>query len=108
MDAFTCKVVQIEKAPKNIQLLGDKTIRPESAQHVIEFPGGAVEVSRTSDGNYWAHILINRKFAMSDCEGFQKCIGQVIGSRIGYSDKIEEIPNREDIYQIAVLIESQK
>ena len=48
------------KAPRKIELLGDKTIRPEPATHIIEFPGGAIELSRTTDGNYWAHIIVNR------------------------------------------------
>lgn len=99
-----------DKAPARIQLFGNKTKKLESAQHVIEFPGGAIEVSRTSDGNYWAHIHINRDFANSDCEGLRHCLGTVIGSRLGTQfnprrrKPIRPIPKQGDLQQIAILI----
>lgn len=61
---FNCKILFTGKggkqhAPEKITLLGSKQ-KPEPAQHIIEFPGGAIEVSRCSDGvHYWAHIHIN-------------------------------------------------
>jgi hypothetical protein len=45
---------------KVITLYGDKTRAIEPAQHIINFPGGSVEVSRCEDGTYWAHIARNR------------------------------------------------
>jgi len=42
---------------KTIILKGDPK-KPESAEHIIEFPGGSISVCRTSDGNYWAHITV--------------------------------------------------
>jgi hypothetical protein len=36
---------------------GDRR-NPEPATGVIKFPGGHVEVSRASDGTYWAHIEV--------------------------------------------------
>ena len=36
---------------------GDKR-RPEPTMGVIKFPGGHVEVSRCSDGTYWAHVNV--------------------------------------------------
>lgn len=106
MSAFTCKVQQIGTGPKRIQLLGDKTKRPEPAQHVIEFAGGAIEVSRTSDGDYWAHIIINRGEVIDDAEGRVSARGEVIDSRIGreYPGGVEPIAEHGDIQQIAVLI----
>ena len=97
------KNYRYEKAPKKITLLGDKR-KPESAEHIIEFPGGAIEVARTSDGNYWAHIIVNRNWADSDQEGSYAAIGEVIGSRIGHADGVETVPDQDSIYQIAVLI----
>lgn len=38
-----------------ITFRGDRR-RPEPATGVIVFPGGHVEVSRCSDGSYWAHV----------------------------------------------------
>jgi hypothetical protein len=111
-DAFTCQVHQIKRAPKRIELLGDKAKRPESAQHVIEFPGGAIEVSRTSSGDYWAHIIINRDWANDNMEGLRGAYGEVVGHRLGRDDDRVRplVPDEEQghIAQIAVLIRSSR
>lgn len=106
MSAFTAKVFQVGKGPKRIELIGDKTKKPESAQHIIEFPGGAIEVSRTTDGNYWAHIIINRGTVIDDADGRVSALGEVIGSRVGRDGdpSIPDLERQEDIEQIAVLI----
>lgn len=44
-----------------ITLYGDPRREPESAEHIINFPGGHVAVMRTSDGSYWAHITRERE-----------------------------------------------
>ena len=51
-------VAGARRAPSRIDLLGDKR-RPESTDHIITFPGGAIELNRLDDGSYWAHILVN-------------------------------------------------
>ena len=108
MGAFTAKNYQIKRAPKLIQLSGDKTKKIESAQHIIEFPGGAIEVSRTTDGHYWAHILVNRKEVLDDCEGFSSKKGTVIDSRVDRLDGIiDELNQQEEVYQLAVLIRTE-
>ncbi len=33
---------------------------PEKAQTILEFPGGSIEIARTSEGEYWAHIAVDR------------------------------------------------
>lgn len=40
-----------------ITFKGDKR-SPEPSTAVIKFPGGHVEVSRCSDGSYWAHVEV--------------------------------------------------
>jgi hypothetical protein len=104
--AFTAKVYHAGKAPKRIALLGDKTKRPESAQHVIEFPGGAIELTRTTDGDYWAHILINRGPVIGDVEGSCSALGEVVDARIGREHPfgVDGIENHGAIEQLAVLI----
>lgn len=104
--AFTAKSYQAGKAPKRIELLGDKTKRPESAQHIIEFPGGAIELSRTTDGCYWAHIIVNRGDVVDDSEGRTSARGAIVESRIGrsYPNGVDGIESQDDIEQIAVLI----
>jgi len=73
---FTCKSYQIEKAPQRITLRGDKTKKPEPAQHIIEFPGGAIDLSRLDDGSYWAHIILNRAQAVDDL-GFKAALQRI-------------------------------
>lgn len=102
--AFTCKVYMFDKAPKEIKLLGNKDIRPEPAQHVIEFPGGAIELTRTTDGNYWAHIIVNRKHRVDDTKGFHAAFGRIIGARIDADDGVHPLREYEEINQVAVLI----
>jgi hypothetical protein len=104
MDAFTCKVYAFDKAPKKIKLLADKGIRPEPAQHVIDFPGGAIELSRTTDGDYWAHIIVNRKQMVDDCEGLFAAFGRIVEGRIDADDGVYHIPDHDNISQVALLI----
>lgn len=101
---FTCKSFLAGKdAPRRIELLGNKQ-RPESAQHIIEFPGGAIELSRTADGDYWAHIIVNREWADTDCRGLRGAIGKVVKGRIDADTGVYEVPGHENITQIALLI----
>lgn len=110
---FTCKFFYMDKGgkkhpPKEIKLLGEKT-KPEPAQHIIEFPGGAIEVSRCSDGvHYWAHIHINQFWADRDCDGLFSTYAEVVDSRINNGKTISEIENQQDVVQIAVLIKPIK
>jgi hypothetical protein len=109
MAQVTTKNYLIHKAPKRIGLLGDRTTRPEPATHIIEFPGGAIELSRTTDGNYWAHIIVNRDFALpGEIEGFEGAYGEIVGSRIDYAfptePNIVEVPAASKLRQIAILI----
>src|SRR5262245_28936795 len=82
--ADTCRVYQatgIPKPPKAIRLKGDKR-QPESAQHIIEFPGGAIELSRCDNGDYWAHVIINRDDIIDDTQGRVSAYGAIVDSRI--------------------------
>lgn len=82
----------------------------ESAQHIIEFPGGAVEVSRTTDGHYWAHIIVNQhQFAGGDGDGLTSARGEVVDTRLDCATgRIEDLPNAASLHQVAVLIRSRK
>jgi hypothetical protein len=103
--AFTAKNWLIDRAPRRIELLGDKTRRPEPAQHVIEFPGGAIEVSRTTNGCYWAHIIVNRGWWDADQEGLRSARGEIQDSRMDREGiGVHEIDGAPSLAQIAVLI----
>ena len=76
---------------------------PEPSTGIIKFPGGHVEVSRTSDGQYWAHI--SRKNI--DAEA-----GSITDSRIDYPYELGEhgipsIPDQDQIEHIAIKIQSR-
>jgi hypothetical protein len=79
-----------------IEFKGNKS-KPEPSTAVIKFPGGHVEVSRTSDGKYWAHLEV----VSSD---------NVVDSRIDYEYEawkaigIPELPMGDQVKKIAILI----
>lgn len=103
--AFTAKTFTVKDAPKKMTLLGDKKGKPESAQHIIEFPGGAIELSRHSDGvHYWAHIIVNQDHGCGDGNGRTSALGKVVASRIDTQHSVREIEAEETITQIAVMI----
>ncbi len=80
---------------------GDRR-RPEPSTGVIRFPGGCIEVSRTSDGTYWAHISVNR------ADGYEKA-GRVVDSRVDYKNEsgrrdIPPIESAEMVEHIAIRV----
>lgn len=108
-EAFTCQNDLFGTAPAKRVLHGDKTKKPEPAQHVIEFPGGAVEVSRCEDGSYWAHIIVNRDRLYSGThKGLSAAHGEVVDSRVDWAERRLEdipcIPEHAHLTQIAVRI----
>ena len=70
-----------------IDIEGDKR-NPEPTMACIGFPGGDVEVSRTSDGRYWIH------FRVADP-------ANIDGSRMDFVD--EEYKRRRDAGQKTVI-----
>ena len=108
MSAFTAVNQQFDAAPVRRVLKGDKKRKPEPAQHIIEFPGGAVEVSRLDDGSYWAHIIINRGDSTCGMGGLHAALGDVVDSRIDWAERrLEAIPGLPDeahLTQLAVRI----
>lgn len=79
-----------------IKFEGDKS-KPEPSQAVIEFPGGFVEVTRCSDGTYWAHVGKHEQ-------------GTIVGSRVDYNLEgsrelgIPDIPQQEKLVKLAMRI----
>ncbi len=57
--AATAKAIELKGKGKTI-LKGNKS-KPESAEHIVYFPGGSISVARTSDDQYWAHISISKE-----------------------------------------------
>jgi len=82
---------------------GDKR-NPEPSTGVIKFPGGHVEVSRCTDGTYWAHIAVvsganivdgridrdDRTQAVADLENADKIVH--IAIRVANIDTLSQQP----------------
>lgn len=101
-DKFTAQVHELKGKGKKIELFGDKST-PESAQQIVIFPGGNIEVTRTSTGEYWVHISVNKSQILPETIRMKK-LGKIIDTRLDYSDGIREIPNPEDLLHLAVKI----
>lgn len=109
MTSFTAINDLFDNAPVERVLHGDKKRKAEPAQHIIEFPGGAVEVSRLDDGSYWAHIIVNRDYALESlAPGTRSAFGKVVDSRIDWRERrleaIPHLPDHGNLTQIAVRI----
>jgi len=76
---------------------GDKKY-PEPSTGIIKFPGGHVEVSRTSDGLYWAHVSVDDS-------------SNIVNSRIDYDQYVEydvgirPIPHENHIKKLAIKVQ---
>lgn len=80
---------------------------PESAQYIVEFPGGSLEVSRTSNDEYWAHIVVHKGRILEDTMATRN--GTVVDSRVEFVNNGEplevlELPDQDRIYHIAVRV----
>lgn len=81
-----------------IKFLGNKS-NPEPSCGIIKFPGGQMEVSRTTDGEYWAHISVDASSNITD-------------SRIDYDyetynktgGSIPPIPEQQGVEHIAIKV----
>jgi hypothetical protein len=91
----TAKVILLKGDPKN----------PESAEHIIKFPGGSIAVCRTSDNEYWAHIEVNHKDVLDD--GFRESKrGEIVHSRVDrdYPHEMTDIEDLQTVNHLAVRI----
>ena len=71
---------------------------PEPTSGVILFPGGHVEVSRTSDGDYWAHVYADDP-------------STVIDGRIDRTDRVQaasDLEDHEKVQHIAIRVHDGK
>ena len=94
----------------NVLVEGDKFTRNEPSCNVISFPGGYIEVSRTSNDEYWAHIYVNRDGQVYNESHMQSKRGEIVDGRIDYiypaNPNVVEIENFETVNHIAVRIKT--
>jgi len=81
---------------------------PEPATVVVKFPGGFIEVSRTSDDDYFVHFQRN----LETNEEIGERAGHIVSSRVDYTPEawrangmtIPPLPAHEGIQHIAVKV----
>lgn len=80
-----------------ITFYGDKS-SPEPSTGVIQFPGGHVEVSRHSDGSYWAHVAVDDPASIVEGR---------IDRAFGASQAVEQMPEAELVKHIAIRVDAR-
>ena len=97
----TAKVILLKGDPK----------KPESAEHIIKFPGGSIAVTRTSNNEYWAHIEVYKGELIGEAVRESKN-GKLVQSRLDYDytypgAKTGQIPNLKKLIHLAVRIKTE-
>lgn len=87
---------------KTIVLKGDPK-KPESAEHIIEFPGGSISVCRTSENEYWAHVHVNRELVPASDAIVSTRTGVIKAIRVDTPDGVKTV-DHHDTNHFAVLI----
>jgi len=96
--AATAKVIELKGDPK----------RPESAEHIIIFPGGSISVCRTSNNEYWAHIEVNKDKILIDEAVRESAFGEIIDSRVDFPGGfVYEIPDVKGATHVAIRIKTK-
>lgn len=96
---MTTKVINLKGNPKN----------PESAQHIITFPGGSIELSRTSTNTYWVHMAVHKGQLLDDIPSQSKH-GTVIAARVDrvypFGGSRCSLDNLNEIQHVAIEIQT--
>ena len=103
----TLRVRQTSGGVQEIILHGDRR-DPEPTYLRIRFPGGEVELVRTSEAGYWAHVYVNTP----DHEGWDPAatMGRMTDARLDILDKHTSQADRGDfanpgLYHLAVRVD---
>jgi len=63
-------------------IYGDKDKKLEPEHHEFKFPGGSVNIQRTSNNEYWVHLMVIED-AMPEIEThMEQKAGKIVDSRI--------------------------
>jgi len=87
------------------RLLGDPSMKLEKPYTIIKFPGGSVEVTRTTDGDYWVHVAVSQDFPS---DPVARIVDARLDAKARYADEINEMLKSEvmlgDVEHIAFLV----
>ena len=86
-------------------LLGDPAVKLEKPHTIVCFPGGHVEIARTTDGHYWVHVAVRNEISGG-------APGRIVRARLDakarYADAANAVLNQElaaaDVEHIAFLV----
>lgn len=101
------QIVDFGTEAQGIQLHGDPVRRPEPTHVRIAFPGGDVDVVRTTEGDYWIHARVN---GPDDVQGQdEKVEGQLVDGRLDIRDRhTADVDQGEiehpDLYHLAIRV----
>lgn len=79
------KVVNMGDKVQGVKLHGDRS-NPEPIYFRVEIPFGAVDITRTTDDEYWVHVKVNRPADGMHIEGETK-LGRVKDARVDAHDR---------------------
>ncbi len=79
------KVVSMGTEAQGVELKGDKR-NPEPTYFRVVLPFGDVDIARTSDGEYWVHVRVNRP-TDSQFEKGETVAGLIRDARVDANDK---------------------
>lgn len=88
------------------ELLGNPDLKKEKPHTIILFPGGHLEIARTSDNNYWVRVAVRNQLA-------GERPGRIIDARIDHEGRYNNDGNAAlraaiaagDVNHIAFLVE---
>ena len=100
------KIMSMGDNVMGVELLGDPK-RPEPIHFRVMFPGGDIDIVRTTDNEYWAHIRVNRK---ADGWDPDRQMGRLVDARLDSLSKHASEMNPgdfadPDLYHLAVRIQ---
>jgi uncharacterized protein (DUF2252 family) len=104
------KMLKIERFGDEVQgirLQGDPAIRPEPVHVRVVFPGGDVDVVRTSDGDYWVHVRVDS--AQDVATEAAEQAGRIVDARLDIRSKHASETDvgdfaHPDLYHLAVRV----
>lgn len=103
------KIQSMGDAVLGVKLFGDRN-KPEPIHFRVVFPGGDIDVVRTSDGEYWAHFRVNHP---DDGGCTDRLFGRLVDARMDFTEPRAAKANLGDfsdpaLYHLAMRVARRK
>ena len=101
------KVVSFGSEVQGVRLYGNPKIQPEPESFRVCFPGGDVDIVRTSDGDYWVHVRVDSEDDVN--QESASVAGKLVDARLDISSKSASECDagdfaHPDLYHLAVRV----